>query len=238
MYFNFNELPDEQTLVASLQPLKRIRDAGLKVDVAMQNDVNGIGWCLNDYYRDLGIRYLNMGTHGHRALICFDKPTLFWWESPSGNKMLAYRGEHYMIGNTVYKIHEEDFDVFEQNLLAFLVDLDHRGYEYDLISLQHSGFRTDNSPPSIHASDMIKQWNEKYEWPKLKTATSTEFFEEMESRYEKMKQSDPDLAPFKNMQKKIAGQIMEEKKRTRLVAWINEMRKDANIEIDQELLFK
>jgi len=62
--------------------------------------------------------------------------------------------------------------------------------------------------------------------------------EEMESRYEKMKQSDPDLAPFKNMQKKIAKQIMEEKKRTRLVAWINEMRKDANIEIDRELLFK
>jgi len=183
MYFNFNELPDEQTLAASLHPLKNIKEAGLKVDVAMQNDVNGIGWCLNDYYRDLGIRYLNMGTHGHRALICFDKPTLFWWESPSGNKMLAYRGEHYMIGNTVYRIHEDDFDVFEQKLLAFLVDLEKRGYEYDLISLQHSGFRTDNSPPSIHASDMIRHWNEKYEWPKLKTATSAEFFEEMESKH-------------------------------------------------------
>ncbi len=129
MYFNFDELPDEQTLAASLHPLRNIKNAGLDVKVAMQNDVNGIGWCLNDYYRDLGIKYLNMGTHGHRALICFDKPTLFWWESPSGNKMLAYSGEHYMIGNTVYKIHETDFDLFEQSLLTYLVDLDKKGYQ-------------------------------------------------------------------------------------------------------------
>jgi alpha-mannosidase len=33
------------------------------------------------------------------------------------------------------------------------------------------------------ASDMIRQWNEKYTWPKLKTASATGFFEEMEARY-------------------------------------------------------
>lgn len=62
--------------------------------------------------------------------------------------------------------------------------------------------------------------------------------EETESRYEKMKQSDPDLAPFKDMREKIAGQIKEEKKRKRLVDWINELRKDSKIEIDQKLLFE
>jgi alpha-mannosidase len=77
MYFNFDELPDEQTLAASLKPIRRFKNEGLEVKVAMQNDVNGIGWCLNDYYNDLGVKYLNMGTHGHRALIAFDKPTLF-----------------------------------------------------------------------------------------------------------------------------------------------------------------
>ncbi|MCK7534853.1 MAG: hypothetical protein MZV63_29580 [Marinilabiliales bacterium] len=43
----------------------RLRD--ISVNVAMQNDVNGIGWCMNDYFNQLGIKYLNMGTHGHRA---------------------------------------------------------------------------------------------------------------------------------------------------------------------------
>jgi hypothetical protein len=180
MYFNFDELPDEQILAASLQPIKKFHENGMEVKVAMQNDVNGIGWCLNDYYSNLGIKYLNMGTHGHRALICFDKPTLFWWESPSGKRMLAYRAEHYMTGNTVFKIHAGDFNVFENELLNYLVNLDEKGYEYDLISIQHSGYLTDNAPPSTHASEMIKQWNEKYTWPKLKTATSTEFFVEME----------------------------------------------------------
>jgi alpha-mannosidase len=183
MYFNFDELPGEQTLAASLQPLKRFREYGLTVKTAMQNDVNGIGWCLNDFFPDLGIRYLNMGTHGHRALIAFDKPTLFWWESPSGKRMLAYRGEHYMLGNTLLKIHAGDFNSFENELLTYLTNLQNKGYAYDLISIQHSGFLTDNSPPSTLACDMIRQWNDKYVWPKLKTATATEFFQEMEAKY-------------------------------------------------------
>lgn len=182
MYFNFDELPDEQILAASLEPLKAIRDAGLEVKMAMQNDVNGIGWCLNDYYSELGIKYLNMGTHATRALLSFDKPTLFWWESPSGNRMLAYRAEHYMTGN-FFEIHNKDFDVFEVRLLDYLIDLERKGYEYDLISIQHSGYFTDNSPPSTRASDMIRKWNEKYTWPKLKTATATEFFEVMEREH-------------------------------------------------------
>jgi hypothetical protein len=147
MYFNFDELPDEQILAASLQPIKNFKEHGLEVKVAMQNDVNGIGWSLCDYYNDLGVKYLNMGTHGHRALICFDKPTLFWWESPSGNRMLAFRAEHYMTGNTIFKIHAGDFNVFEDELLTYLTDLEAKGYEYDLISIQHSGYLVDNSPP-------------------------------------------------------------------------------------------
>lgn len=183
MYFNFDELPDEQTLAASLQPIKRFKKEGLEVKVAMQNDVNGIGWCLNDYYNDLGVEYLNMGTHGHRALIAFDKPTLFWWESPSGKRMLAYRAEHYMTGNTVFKIHAGDFNQFENELLTYLTDLEGKDYEFDLISIQHSGYLTDNAPPSTLASDMIRKWNEKYRWPRLKSATATEFFEEMEANH-------------------------------------------------------
>jgi hypothetical protein len=50
MYFNFNELPDEQTLAASLAPIKSITQKGIPVTSAMQNDVNGIGWCMNDYF--------------------------------------------------------------------------------------------------------------------------------------------------------------------------------------------
>ncbi len=183
MYFNFDGLPDEQILAASLQSIKHFRENELPVKVAMQDDVNGIGWCLNDYFNSLGIKYLNMGTHGHRALIAFDKPTMFWWESPSGKRLLTFRAEHYMTGNTVFKIHSGDFNTFENELLSYLINLNKKGYKYNLIAIQHSGFLTDNSPPSTLASEMIKKWNEKFEWPKLKTATASEFFEEMETKY-------------------------------------------------------
>ena len=182
MYFNFDELPDEQTLAASLAPIKRFKEHGLKVQLAMQNDVNGTGWCFNDYFSPLGIKYLDMGTHGHKALICFDIPTAFWWESPSGNRMLAFRAEHYMTGNTL-GIHTQNFEYFEEKMMNYLVSLDEKGYPHDLIAIQHSGFLTDNSPPSTLSSEMIKQWNEKYEWPKLRSSIASEFFEQTEREH-------------------------------------------------------
>ena len=182
MYLNFDELPDEQTLAASLYPLKQFREAGLKTEVAMQNDVNGIGWCFSEYFHDLGVRYVNMGTHGHRALICFDVPTVFRLESPSGKQILAYRAEHYHKGN-MFGVHTGNFELFEQRVLEYLDEIAAKDYPYDLLAIQHSGYHTDNSPPSTRSCDMIVQWNNKYEWPKLRTAVSADFIREVEEKY-------------------------------------------------------
>jgi len=183
MYYNFSELPDEQILAASLEAAGRIKDHGIPVNLAMQNDVNGIGWCMNDYFTGLGIRYLNMGTHGHRALICFDKPTLYWWESPSGNRVLTFRAEHYMTGNTVLEMQTGDIDKFKNNLLNYLSSLESKGYPYEVMAIQHSGYMTDNSPPSTTASDLIRQWNNLFDWPRLTTSTAESYFRNMESLY-------------------------------------------------------
>lgn len=183
MYLNFDELPDEQTLAASLAPLKRMREEGLKTELAVQNDVNGIGWCFSEFFVDAGVKYLNMGTHGHRALICFDKPTVFWWESPSGKKVLAYRVEHYHLGNYWGVHNPDDFERFENQVLSYLEQLEAKGYPYDICAIQHSGYLTDNALPSTKSSEMVKLWNEKYEWPKLKTAVATDFIKTVETEY-------------------------------------------------------
>ncbi len=183
MYFNFDEIPDEKILAASLKAVGRIKDMGIPVSLAMQNDVNGIGWCLNDYFNSLGVKYLNMGTHGHRALICFNIPTMFWWESPSGKRLLTFRAEHYMTGNTLLEMQTGDFDRFKNNLLNYLINLDAKKYPFDEMAIQHSGYLTDNSPPSTIASDLIKQWNEMFEWPQLSTSTAETFFRDMEKAH-------------------------------------------------------
>jgi hypothetical protein len=179
MYFNFDEMPDEQTLAASLSPVKQIREAGLKTEIAMQNDVNGIGWCFSEFFPDMDIKYVHMGTHGHKALISFDKPTAFWWVSPSGKKTLTFRAEHYMYGNFM-GIEKDDFDAFEHNIFEYLHRMDTASYPFNVISLQYSGYYTDNSPPSTAAPAMIRKWNEKYAWPKMRSAVATDFFREIE----------------------------------------------------------
>lgn len=180
MYFNFDEIPDEQVLAASLSAVGRIKSRGIPVTLAMQNDVNGIGWCLNDYFSQLGIKYLNMGTHGHRALICFDIPTMFWWESPSGKRLLTFRAEHYMTGNTLFEMQTGDIDKFKNNLLNYLKNLEKKEYPYNEIAIQHSGYLTDNSPPSTIASELVRKWNEIFEWPQLTTSLAETFFKNME----------------------------------------------------------
>jgi alpha-mannosidase len=174
MMFNLSEMADEALLAGMLSPLKQIRDAGLTVESAMQNDINGIGWCFVDFFRQTGINYLVMGEHGHRALIPFDYPTLFWWQSRSGQRVLAYRADHYMTGNVI-GVHTGNLAMTTVNLLDYLDKLSAAGYPRDDVHIQMSGYITDNAPPSLAACDLVQQWNEKYEWPKLRIATASEF---------------------------------------------------------------
>ncbi len=174
MPFNMSEIADENIYAASLRPIKKFKDFGLKITTAMQNDVNGIAWCLADYFPDTGIEYLIMGQHGHKARIPFDKPTPFWWESPSGKRLLAFRADHYMTGN-FWGIHTGNFQNLETELMRYLKGLESREYPYDRIAVQYSGYFTDNAPPSTAGCDMIERWNDKYEWPKLRSATAREF---------------------------------------------------------------
>ena len=66
-------------------------------------------------------------------------------------------------------------DVFRANLSRYLSGLEEKEYPYDKISLQFSGYITDNSPPSMKVCDIIREWNEKYEWPKLRSALARDF---------------------------------------------------------------
>jgi hypothetical protein len=184
MLLNWAEVADENALAHSLAPVRMFRDLGLPVRTAMQDDVNGYAWCLVDYLHSLGIPYVTSGINSHRALKPFKVPTPFWWESPSGKRVLAYRADHYMSGNFV-GIHTEDLDLISRELPAYLRQLETNGYPYASISVQHSGYSTDNSPPSTFASENVLRWNRMYEWPKLRTATVHEFLAWVEKEHGK-----------------------------------------------------
>ncbi|MCF0175346.1 MAG: hypothetical protein HUJ94_00765 [Bacteroidales bacterium] len=181
MAFNMADVADENSLRYFLQPLKTIREHGIPVTVAMQNDVNGIAWCMTDFLHDLGVRYLWMGENIHKSYAPFDKPTVFNWESPSGNSLMAYRSEIYVTG-IWWGIPFADEKKVEQNAVGFLKSLEDRGYPFDAFGVQFGGADTDNAPPTDRVSDFVKQWNETHDKIKLRFALAHEFFEYMEKQ--------------------------------------------------------
>lgn len=183
MYYNFDEIPSEQTLASSLNPLNLFHCLGLNdIQVATQNDVNGIGWCFTEFFPEIGIKYLTMGVNLHKAVAPFDNPTYFWWVSPSGKKILTYYGEHYMHGNYL-GINGKDFQYFEKNMLNYLNKMDSINFKFDIVACEFLGIGGDNSAPSTFACDIVKQWNEKYEWPKIRLSLYKDYFKEIESKY-------------------------------------------------------
>jgi alpha-mannosidase len=182
MFLNMSELSSETALAASLLPVAEIRKLGLPVQSALQNDVNGAGWCLVDYFSDAGIKYLSMGINKTRSILPFDRPTPFWWESPSGKRILAYRADHYHVGN-MWGLHEANLETFGPRFLEHIELLESKKYPFKDIVVQYSGYRTDNSPPSTLACDLVKTWNETYSWPKLRIATVHEFLQKIEKKH-------------------------------------------------------
>ncbi len=181
MLFNMAEISDENMMTDFLDPLKDFRKLDIPVYTAMQNDVNGIAWCMPDYFKETGVKYLDMGINETRSIRPFDKPTCFWWESPSGERLLAYRSDHYMTGNFFGLPYPEKFNA--KKLIVYLNELNSKNYPFDKVQVQFSGYFTDNAPPSTGACEIIRKWNEKYESPKLKLALTKDFFEYVENNY-------------------------------------------------------
>ena len=180
MYCNMAEISDENIMVDFLQPLKEFSKLGIPVKTAMQNDVNGVAWCMPDYFKNTGVKYLNIGINETRSILPFDKPTCFWWEAPSGERLLAFRADHYMTGNF---FGFETKAIKAANMLNHLAALDEKKYPFDKISIQFSGYFTDNAPPSTAACELVKQWNATHESPKLRLSVASEFFEYVENKY-------------------------------------------------------
>ena len=180
MFCNMAETSDEDLMTDFLLPMKAVLDAGIPVKTVMQNDVNGIAWCLPDYFKNTGVKYLNMGINSDRSILPFDMPTLFWWKAPSGEKLLAFRADHYMTGNFMGF---ESKAISPERLLEHLADLNAKKFPVDKFAIQFSGYFTDNAPPSTNACQLVKAWNEKYEMPKLRLAVTSEFFDYVEKNF-------------------------------------------------------
>jgi len=150
------------------------------IDTAMITDVPGYTWGIVPVLAQSGVKYFSIGPNrGHRIGYTLatwgDKP--FYWLSPSGTERILcwVAGEGYSF------FHSGRLD--GQRLFDYLQRLDDSEYPYDMVQLRYS-IGGDNGPPDPDLSDFVKKWNQKYAYPRLVVATTTEMFKEFEKRYE------------------------------------------------------
>ncbi|MGN6194070.1 MAG: hypothetical protein ACTHOB_03975 [Ginsengibacter sp.] len=108
-----------------------------------------------------------------------------WWQSRSGQEKILFwtagHGYSSWHGNAPGAI----FYSGAKKIAAYLNELGAAHYSYEIIQWRYN-IVSDNGPIDTTISDFVKQWNEKYESPKIVLNTVTKLFEKFEKRYGKI----------------------------------------------------
>jgi hypothetical protein len=183
-YLNMSDAFGHEGLVRSVYLARALaRRYGVPLVSAMNNDVTGFSWAAPQVLAKAGVKYFATGINETRSRAPLRRPNPFYWESPDGSRVLHWNGEHYLFANYELLLHE-GCDAAAPKVGDYLARLEGRGdYPFDLIAFNIGGRTTDNCPPGRHLSDVVKDWNGRWAWPRLRLATMSEFFGALESKY-------------------------------------------------------
>ncbi len=176
----------------------------LPIESAMISDIPGWTWGLVPALARSGIKYLSLGPNsGHRIGHVFawaDQP--FYWLSPSGEEQVLcwVHGKGYSWFHTgleyIFSGQLDASRVRFERILPYLEDLARAHYPYDLVGLRYS-IGSDNGPPDEHLPELVAQWNQKYESPRLIISTTAQLFRALEERYsEQLPRVRGDFTPY------------------------------------------
>jgi len=188
----------EEELFELMGSAKRFeKKYGVAIVSAMQTDVPGYTWGLAAALGHNGVKYMSVGPNwGHRVGHTFawgDKP--FYWVSPSGKHRVLFwmagRGYSWFMGRT-----RPGHKINPDKIFGYLRGLESKGYPYDLVQVRYS-IGADNGPPNPALPDFVKQWNEKYAYPRMIVSRNSEMFKELEKRYkDKIPVISGDFTPY------------------------------------------
>ena len=174
----------------------------LTIDSAMITDVPGYTWGIVPVLAKSGVKYFSVGPNrGHRIGFTLtqwgDKP--FYWVSPSGKERVLtwIHGEGYSWFHGGVSAAPAYRAQYEEKILGYLNALQQReDYPYDIAMLRYN-IGGDNGPPDEYLPDFIRQWNEKYAYPKLSFATTGGAFAEFEASYgDRLPEVRGDFTPY------------------------------------------
>jgi len=179
------ELCGPESLARTLYHAGRIRRRyGLPIVTAEHNDVPGMSWGLAEVLAEAGIRFFAPALPRYwnwcdppmpsfwddAALFPNGQPGAFWWEAPSGRRLLLW--DNAGAGG--------DIRPGLPGLAERLQALAEKGYPYQAIRWPVGGGGRDNAPYIVGFTATAKAWNERWTYPRLIVSTNARFFAELE----------------------------------------------------------
>ncbi|RMF99893.1 MAG: hypothetical protein D6741_07710 [Planctomycetota bacterium] len=188
---------NELTALCRPEELMRLVDCAVKlsseydvpIDTAMISDVPGYTWGLMSVFAEAGVKYMSIGPNGgHRIGYTLREwgDRAFYWKSPSGkHRVLCW------VPRVGYWRGFRGTD----ELLRYLNEAEASGYPYDLVQLRFC--LGDNAGPGVELSDLVRDWNARYAYPKLIIATASETMHALEARYgDQIEEVAGDFTPY------------------------------------------
>ncbi len=178
----------------------------VKINSAMITDIPGYAWGIVPALVQSGVKYFSSGPNympllpnwgdriGYTLKKWGDRP--FYWLSPSGKEKLlvwvAGKGYSLFHGGNAGSIMNNG----AKTIIDYMNHLAEIGYPYEMVQLRYT-IGGDNGPPDEYLSDFVKEWNVKYESPKIIISTSDDMFTEFEKRYgDKIPTVKGDFTPY------------------------------------------
>ena len=173
MFCNLTPLYNADQLVRSLYPVRRLREElGLKLNTAINHDINGLPWPLTGFLRDVGVEAIIMGINPHFGGFPLHRPMVFDWLGPDGRPIRVFNAEHYSSFDRWLEPQFGSTDRMAAGLKRYLQVLQKQNYPHDfiLLSSTHTDF-VDNNPPNPFLANMVRQWNDEGRQPVIRFVT-------------------------------------------------------------------
>ncbi len=179
------ELCGHETLARSVYAAFRLkREHGIPIVSAEHNDIPGFTWGLSQVLTAAGIRlfcpglplYYNWGyPHAtsfwdEAAIFGYRGPGAFWWEAPSGQRLLFWCNNAGCGG---------DCHPALPQLADRLQELADGNYPYPVLRWPVIGGARDNSPYILGFAETIRAWNDRWAFPRLICSTNARFYADL-----------------------------------------------------------
>ena len=199
-------ISSHEELIRLLYPSFRInKEYGGQIKVGSITDIPGLSWGLPTILQGAGVNYFFGGMPTYfewynykqrygdihtfwdekNILRPHGRPDAFYWKGPDGSKVLVYYQGSYgcwspeSCGYGCWG--PASCDQVLNELPGKLNDMDSKGNPFSVMRFAGYGCG-DNTKTNILVSNLVKEWNSQWDYPKLIVSTNAMFFEKLEKQ--------------------------------------------------------